>query len=118
MTMTQKKLHVKSGDRVEVTTGVYKGAQGRVLEVMPDEGKVMVEGVNIKYKHVRRTRDNPRGGRTEMEAPIDASNVMVVCNNRECERYDRGVRIRKQVQDDGSKIRTCVKCGEEIATPE
>ena len=113
MTMSQNKLHVRAGDTVEVITGVYKGARGRVMDADPENRQVTVEGVNTKYKHIRRSQDNPQGGRMEIERPIDASNVMLVCSNRECEKYDEPVRTSKKVMDDGSKVRTCSKCGAE-----
>lgn len=116
--MSQNKLHVRSGDTVEVITGVYKGARGRVMNADPEKRQVTVEGVNTKYKHVRRSQDNPRGGRMEIERPIDASNVQPICHNRECQKYDQPVRTGKKVMDDGSKMRVCKKCGEEITTPE
>ena len=118
MTMSQNKLHVRTGDTVEVLSGIYKGGRGRVIDADPENRKVTVEGVNTKYKHVRRTQDNPQGGRMEIECPIDASNVQPICTNRECQKYDEPVRTGKKVLEDGSKVRTCKKCGEEISTPE
>lgn len=113
-----KKLLIRRDDTVEITTGVYAGARGRVLRTFPRDGKVVVEGVNVKWKHVRRSQRYPRGGRIEIEAPIDASNVMLICPNRECERFDRPVRIRNEVREDGTKARRCVRCGAEIPRPE
>lgn len=112
------KVHVRRDDIVEVTTGVYKGERGRVLSVQPRKNTVVVEGVNVRWKHVRRSRQNPRGGRIEIETPIDASNVRLVCPNKECERFDKPVRIRTRVQEDGTKVRTCVKCGTAIRPSE
>jgi len=109
-----QKLHVRRDDLVEVIAGDYKGTRGRVLKAMPREGKVVVEGVNMVWKHVRRSMRNPRGGRTEQEAPIDASNVMLLCQNRDCPRYDKPVRVRVGRNPDGTKSRLCVKCGKAI----
>lgn len=111
-------LHVRSDDRVEVIAGEYKGVRGRLLRAMPKEGRVVVEGVNIVLKHVRPDRENPQGGRIEREAPIDASNVMLLCQNRECDKHDQPVRTRKKVEPDGSKDRVCVKCGHPIVPQE
>lgn len=99
---------------MEVIAGNARGARGRILRALPRQGKVVVEGINMVWKHMRRTRQNPQGGRIEMEAPIDASNVMLLCRNRECDRYDRPVRTCKERTEDGKKIRVCVKCGAEI----
>jgi large subunit ribosomal protein L24 len=68
---------VRKDDVVEVIAGDHKGAQGKVLRVLPDKQRVVVEGVNMVYRHVRRSRKNPQGGRIQKEAPIHLSNVMV-----------------------------------------
>ena len=112
------KLHVRSNDMVEVITGEYKGVRGRVLRAMPGDGRVVVKGVNVVWKHVRPDRENPQGGRIEREAPIDASNVMLLCQNRECQRHDQPVRTRTGVAEDGSKQRVCVKCEHPIVPQE
>ncbi|MFP4175626.1 MAG: 50S ribosomal protein L24 [Planctomycetota bacterium] len=112
------KQHVQRNDMVEVITGEYVGVQGRVLRTIPKEDRVVVEGVNVVTKHVKPTRENPRGGRTEREAPIHASNVMLVCQNGDCEKYDDPVRTRTKVNADGSKDRVCVKCGHTIVPQE
>ena len=112
----RKKLHVRRNDIVEVITGEDRGRRGRILRVIPQEGKLVVEGINMVWKHVRPGRQHPRGGRIEREASIQASNVMLVCQNRDCERHDRPVRTRKTVSDDGTKQRVCVKCGQPVQT--
>ena len=73
------KVHVKSGDQVEILTGNDRGKRGRVLQVYPKTGKVIVEGINIQKKHTRPTQSNPQGGIIERPGPIDASNVQLVC---------------------------------------
>lgn len=69
---------LRKGDLVKVITGEHVGKQGRVLEVLREEGRVIVEGVNVRWKHLRRTQQNPQGGRVEKESPVHLSNVMVV----------------------------------------
>ena len=113
-----KKLHVRRNDVVEVIAGDGKGRRGRVLAAYPALGRVLVEGVNMVWKHLRRTPQNPRGGRTEREAPLDASNVMLLCQNRDCAKHDAAVRTRILIKDDGSKQRVCGRCGKPIVTPE
>ena len=71
------KVHVKTGDKVVVINGKDRGKQGKVLQVSPSEGKVIVEGVNIVKKHQRPTGQET-GGILEVEAPINASNVMII----------------------------------------
>ncbi len=110
----KSKVHVRRGDTVEVVSGAGRGARGRIIRVLPQKNKVVVEGVNMVWKHLKPNRQNPRGGRLEMEAPIDASNVMLVCQNRECARFDRPVRSRTRVNDDGTKVRCCSKCESEL----
>ena len=108
------KFRVRSDDVVEIIAGNNKGARGKVLRALPGEGKVVVEGVNLVWKHVKPSRLNPRGGRIQVEAPLAASKVMPVCPNRECAKFDRGVRVRYQVSEDRMKSRRCAKCGAEI----
>jgi large subunit ribosomal protein L24 len=103
---------------VLVVSGAARGVRGRVLRALPQEGKVVVEGVNFVWKHIRRSREHPQGGRIQIEAPIDASNVMLICPNRECASHDRAVRSRTLVRDDGTKARACAKCGAEIPKAE
>lgn len=73
-----EKLHVKRDDTVEVLSGVDKGKRGKVLRAIPAEGKVVVEGINRRWKHLRRSQENPQGGRLEREFPIHASKVRKV----------------------------------------
>jgi large subunit ribosomal protein L24 len=114
MKATRTKLHVRRGDMVEILAGSARGARGRILRTIPSEGRVVVEGANMVWKHVRRSREHPQGGRIQVEAPMAASNVMLICVNRNCEKFDHAVRTRAFVRDDGSKSRACVKCGVEI----
>lgn len=104
-------MHVRKNDIVEVLTGDDAGdAQsptlGKVLRVLPDENKVIVEGINKVYRHLKPSRRNPQGGRLSKEMPIDASNVLLYCPT--CR---RGRRIGKRYTADGAKERYCKKCG-------
>jgi large subunit ribosomal protein L24 len=108
------KLHVRRGDTVEVISGNARGVRGRILRTIPTKGKVVIEGVNLRWKHLRRTRERQQGGRIEVEAPIDASNVMLLCPNRECQKHDKPVRTRTILADDGRRRRACARCGTEI----
>jgi large subunit ribosomal protein L24 len=69
---------IRKDDMVQVIAGDAKGARGKVLRVIPDRQRVVVEGVNMIYRHVRKTRKNPQGGRVQKEAPIHISNVMPI----------------------------------------
>lgn len=72
------KTHVKKNDEVEVISGNHKGERGKVLQVFPDKGQVLVEGVRMIKKHARRSQDRPEGGIVEKEGPIHVSNVKLV----------------------------------------
>src|SRR6266849_9402313 len=104
-------MHVRKDDIVEVITGDDAGdakarKTGRVLRVLKEEDKVVVEGINRVYKHLKPSRQNPQGGRLSKEMPIDVSNVLLYCST--CR---RGVRIGRRYADDGAKERYCKKCG-------
>ena len=101
-------MHVRKDDMVQVMTGddAEKGRARRVLRVLPDVNKVVVEGVNRVYKHVKPNRRNPQGGRLSKEMPIAAANVQLWCPT--CK---HGVRVGKRYTDDGRKERFCKKCG-------
>jgi large subunit ribosomal protein L24 len=103
--MATKRVDIHREDRVKVITGRDKGKEGRVLRVMPDEGKVLVEHVMMVKKHLRQNpQRNIKGGIAEQESPINLSNVMILCPT--C----GPVRIGHQMQGD-RKIRVCRKCG-------
>jgi large subunit ribosomal protein L24 len=105
----QKKLHIKKGDTVVVITGNYKGQKGRVLEVIRNNDRAIVEGVNLVKKHTKPNADNPQGGIIEQEASIHISNLMLV-DPKSGER----TRIGRKENDKGKLIRYSKKSGEEI----
>lgn len=100
------KLHIRKNDQVEVLTGKDRGKRGRVLRLIPDRQRAIVERVNMIKRH---TRPNPqrniKGGLVEREASLDVSNLMVICP--EC---DKCTRVRRKTLADGRKVRTCVAC--------
>mgnify|MGYP001222324338 CR=1 FL=1 len=99
-------MHIRVDDTVEILVGDDRGVRGRVLSVDHTAGKLIVEGVNRVYKHVRRSQRNPQGGRLSKEMPVQLSNVLLVCTS--CDKKSRtGARYRA----DGSKERFCKKCG-------
>ncbi len=103
------KLHVKKGDTVLVLSGKSRGKQGKVLEVSPKEGKVIVEKANMVIKHVKPRRQGEAGGRIEAEGAIYASKVQVICP-----KCKMPTRIGHKILDDGTKVRVCKNkdCGE------
>jgi len=97
---------IKTNDTVQVISGEDRGAKGKVLRVDRDGGKLVVEGVNRVYKHVRRSQKNPQGGRLSMEMPVSVSNVMLICGS-----CGAASRLGARYMADGSKERYCKKCG-------
>ncbi|MDP9254841.1 MAG: 50S ribosomal protein L24 [Verrucomicrobiota bacterium] len=79
--MNRLKFHVKKGDQVEVISGNFKGSSGKILEVLPRKQRVLIEGVRIIKKHLRKSQDNPQGKIAEREGPIHISNVKLVERN-------------------------------------
>jgi len=102
-------LHIKKGDTVQIIAGDHKGATGKVLRVLPEKNKVVVQGQNLAKKHVRPSRKNPQGGRINVEQPIHISNVLPLIP-----KSSKGTRVRYQVSEDGSKKRVALD-GTEIA---
>jgi large subunit ribosomal protein L24 len=100
-------MHVKKDDLVEVIAGedAERGRARRVLRVLAEENKVVVEGVNKVYKHLKPNRRNAQGGRLSKEMPVSASNVLLYCPT--CR---RGVRVGRRYAGDGHKERFCRKC--------
>lgn len=76
--MNRQSFHVKKGDQVQVTSGNHRGSKGKVLQVLAKKQRVLVEGVRLIKKHVRKSQDNPQGAIVEREGPIHISNVKLV----------------------------------------
>jgi len=93
-------LHVKKNDMVEVITGDYRGSRGRILSVDTANEKIIVEGINRVYKHVRPSRRNPQGGRLQVEQSIDISNVLPISS-----KTNKPTRVRFIIDSNGKKKR-------------
>jgi large subunit ribosomal protein L24 len=104
----RQKIHVTRGDRVRVIRGNFAGQEGTVLRVLTKENRVVVEGVNMRKRHMRPSQANPEGGIITFEAPIHASNVMLLDTNGE------PTRVRSHIDKDGTKERIAVKSGNPI----
>lgn len=98
-------MHIRVDDTVEVMKGDDQGTRAKVLLVDRESGKLVVEGVNRVYKHVRRSQKNPQGGRLSKEMPVQLANVMLVCPS-----CGKATRTGARFLDDGSKERFCRKC--------
>jgi large subunit ribosomal protein L24 len=84
--MNRIKCHVKKGDQVEVISGNFRGSSGKVLAVFPEKQRVVVEGVRIIKKHLRKSQDNPNGKIAEREGPIHVSNVKLIEREKKTEK--------------------------------
>jgi large subunit ribosomal protein L24 len=102
------KLHIKRNDQVFVLTGKDRGKTGKVLKVLPDAARAIVEGLNFQQKHTRpNPQKNIKGGILPKEASIHLSNLMVVCK-----RCNKRARVGISRVQDGRKVRVCKNCDE------
>ncbi len=100
------KVHVKTGDEVIVINGKYHGQKGKVLQVAPAEGKVIVEGINIITKHVKPRKMGEAGGLIKAESALYADKVQLVCP-----KCGKPTRVGHENDKNGKKMRVCKKCG-------
>ena len=103
---TTVKTRIRKNDEVLVTTGRDKGARGKVIRVLPEEGRIVVAKVNMIKRHTKASAQGT-GGIIEKEAPMAISNVQYFCPSCKA-----GVRLGVKSLEDGRKVRTCRKCGE------
>lgn len=105
--MIGPKFHIKKNDLVMVIAGKEKGKSGRVLRILPEKERVIVEKINFVKRHTRPHGRQRQGGILEKEAPLHLSNVMLLC-----EKCNKPVRIGYRLIEEGKKVRFCRKCGE------
>ncbi len=98
------KVHVKTGDEVVVINGKYRGKRGKVMQVAPSEGKVIVEGVNIVTKHVKPKKMGEEGGLIKAESALYADKVQLICP-----KCGKPTRVGHKINADGKKVRVCKK---------
>jgi large subunit ribosomal protein L24 len=101
-------MKIKKGDQVEIIAGKDKGKRGKVVRTFPTLGKVIIDGLNLRKKHVRARREGEKGQRVEVAAPLDVSNVMLVCPHT-----DKLTRVGYRVEGD-QKVRISKKANKEI----
>ena len=104
-----KKMSIRKDDMVVVLSGKDKGKQGKVLEVMPKDGKVVVEKINVVSRHTKPRKQGDQGGILKKEAPLYACKVQ-----RVCPKCGKPTRAAHKLLDGGKKVRICKKCGAEI----
>ena len=101
-------MYLKRNDLVVVVSGVHAGKQGRIMRVIKDKGQVIVQGVNLRHKHLRRSQKNPQGGRVQKEMPLPVAKVLLVDP-----KTNQPTRIGFRFED-GRKIRYAKKSGEPV----
>jgi large subunit ribosomal protein L24 len=107
-----RKMNVRKGDKVRVIRGEFAGKEGTVLRAIPQENRVVIEGINQRKRHTRPSQANPEGGIITFEVPIHASNVMLLDPHT-----GEPTRIRRRVDADGKTERIATKSGEAITAP-
>ena len=106
---TRHRMHVKKGDTVQIITGSEKGKVGEILRVLPETSKVVVQGVNVRTKHVKPQQEGESGQITTFEAPIHSSNVMLYSTKQKV-----ASRVCYTFNSEGRKVRMLKKTGEVI----
>jgi large subunit ribosomal protein L24 len=103
--MNRVKCHVKKGDQVEVISGNFRGSSGKILAVFPGKQRVLVEGVRIIKKHLRKSQDNPSGKIAEREGPIHISNVRLLEREKSEKdaKSDKGKKRARSERDEGTR---------------
>ena len=107
LSVTHSRIRIRKGDTVRIIAGKDKGKSGKVLEVNPRAGRILIEKLNIIKRHMKPSQKNRQGGIIDREAPLQVSNVMVVCEN-----CGKASRMGMRRLEDGEKMRYCKKCGD------
>jgi large subunit ribosomal protein L24 len=107
--MIKESIQIKKDDKVKVIAGKDKGKVGKVLKVNRKKKRLLIENINIVKRHTKPSAQNRQGGILESEAPIDWSNVLLMCN-----KCIEPVRVKKKTLDDGKTVRICRKCNEMV----
>jgi len=102
-------MKIRRNDTVVVIAGKDKGKRGKVRQSLPDENRVVVEGVNMVKRHMKPRGTAKQAGIIEREAPIHVSDVMILCG-----KCSRPARTSTRIVEDGNKVRVCRRCGEMI----
>ena len=102
--MNRIKFHVKKGDHVEVVSGNFRGSSGKILQVLPKKQRVLIEGVRIIQKHLRKSQDNPSGKIAEREGPIHISNVRLIEKTEK-----KGKTAKKETKEKKNEVKEDVK---------
>jgi len=102
-------MFVKKNDLVKVISGESRGKTGKILRVFPETERIVVQGINLRWKHMRRSQEHPHGARIQKELPIHMSKVKIVCP--QC---NKPARVGYRITESGVKNRICKKCAQPI----
>lgn len=102
-------MRIKSNDKVQILSGKDKGKKGKVLQVLNSRNKIVVEGLNLRIKHMRPKRQGEKGQRIQFPAPIDVSNVALFCP-----KCSQKAKVGYKILENKKKVRICKKCKEVI----
>jgi len=102
-------MKLKKGDQVHIVSGKDKGKEGKILRILPEVGKIVVDGINAQMKHQRSRREGKKGEKVRKFMPLNASNVMIVCQS--CKKFSR---IGYKSGNEARKVRVCKKCQAEL----
>ena len=102
-------MHIRRGDTVIVLSGKDRGLRGKVTRALPAEGRAVVDGINKVKRHQKPSLQSPQSGIITKEAPVHASNLMLVCPH-----CHKPTRVAKKIDDDGERVRACKRCSATI----
>jgi large subunit ribosomal protein L24 len=102
-------MKLKKGDHVRVISGKDVGKEGDITRVIPDEERVIIDGINVAKRHQRAQGQTMQGGIIDKDMPVHVSNVAIVCSG-----CDKPTRIGYRFEADGTKVRVCRKCGKDL----
>ncbi|MCK5578538.1 MAG: 50S ribosomal protein L24 [Planctomycetes bacterium] len=102
-------MNIRKNDVVKVISGSSRGKEGKVIRTITSKSKILVQGVNIIWKHMKRSQQHPHGARIQKESPINVSNVLLVCTS-----CNKPTRVNYKTTSGGDKNRICKKCKQVI----
>lgn len=102
-------MKIKKGDKIKIISGKDKGKEGKVLQVLAEKKKIVVESLNLVVKHVRPRKEGEKGQRIQFPAPLTASNVLLVCS-----KCNKPTRVGYKILENKKKVRLCKQCKEVI----
>jgi large subunit ribosomal protein L24 len=102
-------MRIHKGDRVVIRSGKYRGHRSEVIRALPSQGRLVIEGVNVAKRSTKPTRTTTQGGIIDKFMPVPVSAVALWCGN-----HNGAARVGMRVEDDGTKVRVCRKCGADL----